>query len=190
MIQHPSDAHLGSFVRGDLGEADAVAVALHLDDCPRCATRAAGFDPLASAFASCDDPLVPDDLVAAVLAAAADIPIGVAPSGVAPSGVAPEPERARIPLGELLAAAGLLSAAAMLFLMLGEPTALAADAALAASAGITAANLVATELSTSTWVVMPMAALAFLLCLAVASGFGRRPLPFARGSSAQGPDDP
>ena len=173
MIQHPSDVHLSRFVQGDLDEPDAVAVALHLDDCPRCATRAAGFDPLASAFASCDDPLVPDDLISDVLEATADIEIGV---------VAPPPERSpvRVPVGELLAGAGLLSAAAMVFLVLGEPTALAADAALAASAGITAANLVATELSASTWLLMPMAALAFLLCVAVASGFGRRPLPFAR----------
>jgi len=172
MIQHPPDDHLSRFVQGDLDEAGAVAVALHLDDCPRCATRAAALDPMSVAFASCDDPLVPDDLVASVLDATADIPLGVA---------APPPERprARAPLWELAAAGSLLSAAAMLFLVLGEPTSLAADAALAASAGITAANLVATELST-TWLLMPLAALAFLLCIAVASGFGRRPLPFAQ----------
>ena len=175
MIQHPSDSHLGRFVQGDLGEADAVAVALHLDDCPRCATRAAGFDPMASAFASCDDPLVPDGLISDVLEATADIPLGVAVQ-------TPEAPPVRVPVGELLAAAGLLSAAGMLFLVLGEPTALAADAALAASAGITAANLVSCELATSMWVLMPMAALAFLLCVGVASGFGRRPMPFAQSA--------
>lgn len=59
---------LAAFVDGDLGEHLAVHVALHLDACPGCAARAVGADPLARAFASVDDPPLPDDLVAAALA--------------------------------------------------------------------------------------------------------------------------
>ena len=166
MIEHPAEILLERFVRGDLDESSAVSVALHLDDCPRCSTRATALDPLASAFAACDDPLVPDDLIAHVLDEASDIQVRP---------LEPPAPRMTFRLPELVASGALLSAAALLFIGLGDPAGLATDAALAASAGITAANLVATDLSAG-WMLMPLAALAFLVCVLVASGFGSRQL--------------
>ncbi|MCP4805647.1 MAG: hypothetical protein GY913_27485 [Proteobacteria bacterium] len=166
MIEHVAEVLLARFVRGDLDESTAVSVALHLDDCPRCSTRATALDPLASAFAACDDPFLPEDLVQQVLDEAA---------GIAVKPLEPPMPRMVFRLPELVAAGGLLSAAALLFVGLGDPAGLATDAALAASAGITAANLVATDISAG-WMLMPLAAIAFLMCVLVASGFGRRQL--------------
>lgn len=55
------------FALGEVEEDVAVAVALHLDACASCATLAASLEPLAAAFASVDDPVVPPDLVPSVL---------------------------------------------------------------------------------------------------------------------------
>ena len=60
---HPSAHELGRFVEGDLTDDVAVSVALHLDDCPACATHVASLDPLSTAFASVDDPPVPGVLL-------------------------------------------------------------------------------------------------------------------------------
>jgi anti-sigma factor RsiW len=67
--QHVPEELLSAFVEGDLDDQLVIHIATHLDECPRCATRAAHLEPLAAAFAAVDDPMVPEDLVAAVLAA-------------------------------------------------------------------------------------------------------------------------
>jgi len=85
---HPSAHELGRFVEGDLTDEVAVSVALHLDDCPACATHVAGLDPLATAFASVDDPPVPGVLLEALLAEAR-----------APAQRGPEPVIAAVLLG-------------------------------------------------------------------------------------------
>jgi len=66
---HPDDASLQAFLSGDLDDPAAVDLALHLDDCPRCAARAASVDSLSSAFAASTPP-PPPGLAAATLAAA------------------------------------------------------------------------------------------------------------------------
>jgi len=65
--EHVPNDLLSSFVEGELEEPVAVHIAEHLDRCPHCATRAVALEPLASAFASCDDPLVPQHLATDVL---------------------------------------------------------------------------------------------------------------------------
>ena len=97
---HPDHRTLEGFLHCVLEEPDAVAVAVHIDDCPACAAWVSAHDPLASAFASVEDPPLPPNLVAAALAA----------SGRA-KGPGPEP----------LIAAFLLGAAATLLLVGGGP---------------------------------------------------------------------
>jgi anti-sigma factor RsiW len=60
---HVPQPLLEQFVEGTVDEKVAVAVALHLDACPACSTRAASLEPLAAAFAAVDDPGVPVGLV-------------------------------------------------------------------------------------------------------------------------------
>ena len=67
MSTHPRDHELRAFALPTLGDDDAVAVALHLDDCPSCSHRAAQLDPLASAFAAVPALNAPPSLVPAVL---------------------------------------------------------------------------------------------------------------------------
>lgn len=122
---------------------DAVRVALHLDACPACAAQAAGLDPMAHVFASVDAPLVPDDLGAAVLAAAA--------AAAAPG----RPPRFRH-AAELAVAASLLVSAFGMFVMLGAPGellvgGLAVAGALAATAVSLAAS-VASPVATATFI--------------------------------------
>ena len=76
MTEHVPNDLLHAFVEGDLEEQLAVHIAEHLDHCPHCATRAATLEPLATAFASCDDPLVPEHLATEVLAELARQPHG------------------------------------------------------------------------------------------------------------------
>jgi Anti-sigma factor len=144
---HPPHALLAAFAAGELDDAEAVSVALHLDECPACAAAATGLDPLSAAFASVDDPPVPDDLEAAVLAAASR------PAG------APGPRSL-----QLLVAAGLLSAAASLLVVLGAPgQLLVGSVALAGALAATAASLAAT-------VGPPVATATFLAGVGVAAG--------------------
>lgn len=104
MSHHVPEELLGAFVLGDIDDELAVHIAEHLDACPACATRAAGLEPLALAFAAVDDPVAPD-LVDAVLAEVGSA--RPAEAGAAPHRVAPE-----VPVGaSLLAAAVLLTAA-------------------------------------------------------------------------------
>ena len=65
--RHLDEAVLHAFVACELDDTAAAQVAEHLDGCPACATQAATLDPLAAAFASVDDPVVPADLAQAVL---------------------------------------------------------------------------------------------------------------------------
>lgn len=105
MSHHVPEDLLASFIEGDLDDQLAVHIATHLDECPRCATRAAHLEPLAAAFAAVDDPVVPDDLVATILAAT---------------------ERQRPALSiEILAGAAMLAAAMVLVLVGTDPVALA-----------------------------------------------------------------
>jgi len=114
MSQHvPSDL-LAAFVDGDVGEHVAVHIAQHIDDCPGCATKAASLEPLAPAFASMDDPPVPDDLADQI--------------------VRRLQAREGAPTLELLIGGGLMTAAALLAAATQHPlTALADPGALASA---------------------------------------------------------
>jgi anti-sigma factor RsiW len=68
MTEHVPNDLLNAFVDGTVDEHLAVEIAVHLDGCAHCATRASVLEPLSAAFASCDDPEVPEDLAMAVLA--------------------------------------------------------------------------------------------------------------------------
>jgi anti-sigma factor RsiW len=103
MNEHVPDDLLAAFVEGEVGEQLAIHIAEHLDSCPACATRAVGMEPLAAAFAAMPDPAIPTDLTAAVLAAAE------------------APERSRVPTTEIAVGLGLLVAAFLLFVALGDP---------------------------------------------------------------------
>ncbi|MFT4627622.1 MAG: putative anti-sigma-YlaC factor YlaD [Myxococcota bacterium] len=118
MNQHVPEDLLAAFVEADVSEQLAVHIAEHLDSCPACNARAANLEPLASAFAAVDDPALPSDLVASILAAAAR----------------PEPA----PLLEVGLGASLLAIAAMLVLAFGNPLGMAADLGLVmhAAAGL------------------------------------------------------
>jgi anti-sigma factor RsiW len=83
MSEHVPNDLLHAFVEGDVEEQLAIHIAEHLDQCPHCATRSATLEPLASAFASCDDPVVPEHLATAVLEELARQPHGRAVPEVA-----------------------------------------------------------------------------------------------------------
>ncbi|MCB9676807.1 MAG: hypothetical protein H6737_16950 [Alphaproteobacteria bacterium] len=105
MSEHVPEDLLVAFVEGEMGEQLSIHIAEHLDSCPMCATRAACLEPLGPAFAAMEDPEVPEGLAAAVLAAAA--------------------EEERPPQLEIAVGIGLLVAAIGVFVLLGEPLALA-----------------------------------------------------------------
>lgn len=89
---HLLDAQVSAFVEGTLDEADAAALADHLDSCPRCAARVAAADPLRLALAGVPSPSAPPDLVAALLAEAATLDLSapvVATAPATPSVVVP-----------------------------------------------------------------------------------------------------
>ncbi len=111
MSQHVPEDLLQAFVEGDVGEQLAVHIAEHVDACPACATRAAGLEPLAGAFAAMSDPVAPPDLVARILATAPER--------------ADEPER--LPVAEIFAGGLLLVGSALLMLGLDGPLATLAD---------------------------------------------------------------
>ncbi len=178
MIDHPSETLLRRFAEGELDEALAVELALHLDDCPRCSTQVHAMDELASAYASVEDPLMPEGLVAQVLEATLDLPIE---TGAPELGWLEGLGGLRVPTRELLASLGLLSAAGLVLLVLGDPADLATEAALTASAVVTAGDIVLGELAGASWMLMPIAAAGFLASLLLATGFGQRPLPFSQG---------
>jgi anti-sigma factor RsiW len=106
MSRHLSEEQLLRFVEGDLDEALAVELALHIDACPLCAARATQADPLAHAFAAMPVPLLPEGFERAVLEVAAE----------------PAFDRAGLHVPWLGVA--LILCAGLLMMLGGEPTAL------------------------------------------------------------------
>ncbi|TNE87736.1 MAG: hypothetical protein EP330_17400 [Deltaproteobacteria bacterium] len=102
MSAHVPEDLLVAFVEGELDESLGIHIAEHLDGCPACATQVAALEPLAVAFASVDDPVLPIDLVDQVLAAASEQP-------------------AQAPVTEVTLGLGLLAAAAATFALFGDP---------------------------------------------------------------------
>jgi anti-sigma factor RsiW len=106
MSRHLSEELLRLFIEGELDEREAVEAALHIDDCPLCASRAAQAEPLATAFAAMPDPALPEGFEQAVLDLLE----------------APEQLPARIQVPWL--GIGLILSAATLMMLGGEPTAM------------------------------------------------------------------
>lgn len=112
MTGHVPEELLSDFVQGEVTEQVAIHVAEHLDACSHCATRAAVLEPLASAFAAIDDPILPVGLVDRIVVAAngdalvqARAPVARAPS-----------HRLEVGIG-----VALLCAAAAVAMVGGEP---------------------------------------------------------------------
>lgn len=129
MSQHVPEDLLNAFIEGDVGEQLAIHIAEHLDSCPSCLNRAVALEPLSAAFAALPDPQVPDDLVAAVLAEAA------------------QPER--LPITELGIGFGLLASAGAVATLFGNPVAMATEFGVVLSALGNVARVVATGLASS-----------------------------------------
>lgn len=70
-LGHLEEAELDAFVDGALDEDTAVALASHIDACPRCAARVAAAEPLTHPLAALRDPLPSSGLPAEILVAAA-----------------------------------------------------------------------------------------------------------------------
>lgn len=117
--EHPTDEILDRFARGELVGSVVVDVALHLDDCPACAAHAIDADPLAFAFASADDPRVPEGLVRSILEV-----------DRRPRQAPPEPA----------IAAGLLAGAALVMVVAGNPAGFLVRGAAALRAMLTATD--------------------------------------------------
>jgi anti-sigma factor RsiW len=126
MSQHVPEDLLQAFVEGEVGEQLAVHIAEHVDGCPACATRAAGLEPLAAAFAAVLDPVVPSGLSQGIFARLE------------------EPER--LPVLEVGVGAGLLGCAAFLALGLESPLALAAHLGVLLNAAATLTRGLSTAL--------------------------------------------
>lgn len=125
------------------------------------------------AFASSEDPELPEDLLLEIQDLVSELQVQPA---LPPAQPDPAPSRAR---AELLAGASLISAAATLFFVLGDPGHFAADMALNAHAAATAASIGASSLEAvhSAWPAM-LAALAFAGCLVLGSAL--QPQIYAR----------
>ena len=138
-MSHVGDDLIRRFAEGTLEESVAVSVALHLDGCARCASRAAVSDPLASAWAAADDPAVPPDLAIQIKAALS------ADDVVAPG---------RRSAPELFVASALMAAAALLLVALGDPLGLVTEAASASLAVATGTAVLHEQLQLvpSAWV--------------------------------------
>src|SRR6188768_4324948 len=108
MTRHVEDIVLRSFVAGDVDEGTAIEVALHLDECPACTSRVDALDPLLASLSALPDPVPPLDLVQAVLA---QVEAAEAP--------------ARASRLEILVGALLLTGAAGLAALFGDPVAAA-----------------------------------------------------------------
>lgn len=145
MSQHVPEDLLGSFVDGDVGEQLAVHIAEHLDECPACATRATGLEPLAAAFASVDDPLPPADLVQAVMQQVS------------------EPER--VPVLEIALGAAMLVSAALLTTTLGNPLGMAIELGVVLHAMASMARALAAGIAGSSLVMILTTAVTVAGCL-------------------------
>lgn len=137
-MNHVPEDLLQAFVDGDVGEQVAVHVAEHLDGCPSCATRAAGLEPLAAAFAATVDPVPPPELASGILRAAR------------------RPERA--PTLEVAVGALLLASAVVLALGLQSPAAMLADLGVTFEASEAMARGVVASLGAS-WPMLAMGTL-------------------------------
>jgi anti-sigma factor RsiW len=141
---HPPDELLRRFLQGELEEGPAVAVALHLDDCPACQARRDGLDPLADALAALPPPEPPAELIAEVVERA----------------LAREPTRR---VGALVPAlgSGMAVAAALVFALGGGPGALFADLGALGSAALALLDVVELPVALLTPVWAAVAILAF-----------------------------
>lgn len=107
---HLSEAQVRALVEGALSDAEAEVVALHLDECPRCAARAAAADPLRPALLAAPAVAPPADLLAALISQSAalcanpEVPEAVE-RATAPL-VAPGPASAAAPPGMSATARG------------------------------------------------------------------------------------
>ena len=110
MTPHISDAVLHEFVQGTLNDAAAVEVALHLDDCPRCAARAASLEPLHRAFAMVPDVIPPAQLTQNILDELDDLDFQEEPRAIPVSNTP-----------ELLVGSALLTVAVGLVVVFGDP---------------------------------------------------------------------
>ena len=67
MSEHVPTDLLEAFVEGHVPEQLACHIAEHLDSCPGCLNRVTALEPLSPVFASAKDPVLPEDLVTAIL---------------------------------------------------------------------------------------------------------------------------
>jgi anti-sigma factor RsiW len=105
---HVPEDLLRSFVEGNVDEKTAIEVAEHIDRCPACSCRADAIEPLAAAFAAVADPVPPPELVQRVL------------------DEVEKPEA--VPTFEIGVGLALLAAAAVVFVLTGNPVAFAVKA--------------------------------------------------------------
>lgn len=103
MSRHIPDKRLRAFTLGDVGDEEAMRIAMHLDECPHCAERTVALEPLSLAFAAVAEPEVPAGLIEQIVYATA------------------QDHRRRIPVFELAIGAGLLAAACALVLLGSDP---------------------------------------------------------------------
>lgn len=68
---HLSEAQVRALVEGALSDGEAEVLALHLDECPRCAARVAAADPLRPALIAAPTAAPPADLLAALISQSA-----------------------------------------------------------------------------------------------------------------------
>ena len=158
MNQHVPEDLLSAFVEGEVGEQLSVHIAGHLDECPACATQAAGMEPLASAFAAMDDPVPPDELVALILEEFDK----------------PEP----IPVVEIALGFGLLAAAAAAAATLQSPLGMAIEFGVAIDALATLGSALITGLGASSSALLTLTTLLALGgCFATARLAALTPTP-------------
>jgi anti-sigma factor RsiW len=148
-MTHVPDDLLDSFVEGDMGEHLAVHIAEHLDECAACATRAAAMEPMASAFASMDDPEPPATLAASALAAAS---------------VAERP-----PTAELTVGFALLACAGALVILAGNPVGVTVQLSVMLNLALIAIGAVSAQIVSSTFALSATTAAAVAGCAAAAS---------------------
>lgn len=159
-LVHIADALLVQFARGEIDTGPASddlveTIALHLDACPACAARVEALDPMRSAFAAVDDPVVPDGLTDAILE-----------SAQLPRASGPEPA----------IAATLLTAAAAMLLLAGVPGDLMATGATTMRVVSVLANAAVEtlQISATTWTMAAAIALVFAVFTARRLEMGRR----------------
>ena len=155
MSTHVPETLLMRFVDGDLDEDQAIHVALHLDACPACATRAAALEPLAGALAEISDPPVPELLAAQILTRAE--------------------HDSELPIIEIAVGALLLALAALGGWSTFEPAELFVQVGLLVDTFPLLSRAVAAGIPSEAIVVLTGLVLVTTVCLAVASQFARRP---------------